>query len=133
MYRPHHPDRRSPAERVTAPAAEAGPAAAHAAEDDFENVVFTVADPPVVTDPAKAVKLGFDEMQVCGAEPLRLVVLMAWRIRTKDGLPCAPEDIWAALTEQGILDGDGESPLLLDDVTRVLAFLDHSGFLVVAQ
>ncbi|MER6655235.1 hypothetical protein ABT248_32440 [Streptomyces sp. NPDC000971] len=119
MHRPHHPERRP----------SAFSSAAQAAEDDFENAVFTVADPPVVTNPADAVDLSFDELRLCGAEPLRLVVLLNWRFRAKDGLPCAPEDIWASLTERGILDVDGESPLLLDDVTRALAFLERNGAL----
>ncbi|MFD9235683.1 hypothetical protein ACFWB3_10425 [[Kitasatospora] papulosa] len=119
MHRPHHPERRP----------SAISSAAQAAEDDFENAVFTVADPPVVTNPADAVDLSFDELRLCGAEPLRLVVLLNWRFRAKDGLPCAPEDIWASLTERGVRDADGERPLLLDDVTRALAFLDRNGAL----
>ncbi|WP_331724902.1 hypothetical protein OHB07_39320 (plasmid) [Streptomyces sp. NBC_00111] len=119
MHRPHHPERRP----------SAISSAAQAAQDDFENAVFIGADRPVVTDDANAVNLSFEELQLCGAEPLGLVVLLNWRFRTEDGLPCAPEDIWASLAERGILDADGESPLLLDDVTRALAFLDRSGAL----
>lgn len=50
MYRPHHPDRRPPAQPVATQATETGPA-----EDNFEN----------------AVDLG---QLLCSAEPLRLAV-----------------------------------------------------------
>ncbi|MEU5449959.1 hypothetical protein [Streptomyces californicus] len=115
MYRPHHPDRRPTAEHVTTPAALAGPAAVRAAEDSF--------------DRSDAVYYSRDDLRLCSAEPLRLVVLMHWRFRMKDGLPCAPEDICASLTEQGILDADGTSPVRLEDVARALAFLDGHGAL----
>ncbi|HBF80263.1 MAG TPA: hypothetical protein DD420_10165 [Streptomyces sp.] len=123
MCRPHHPDRRPPAEHVTTPAPE----------DDFGNAVFTVADLPPDIDTSDAITISLDDMRLCGAEPLRLVVLMAWRFRARDGLPCGPEAIWASLTKRGTLDADGMSPLHLDDVTRVLAFLDRSGVLVVPR
>ncbi|MEU3978233.1 hypothetical protein [Streptomyces bacillaris] len=115
MYRPHHPDRRPPAERVPIPVAETSPAAVQAAEDSF--------------DRSDAVYYSLDDLRLCSTEPLRLVVLMHWRFRTLDGLPCAPEDVWASLTEQRILDADGASPVRLDDVARALAFLDSHGAL----
>ncbi|MEV7488888.1 ABC transporter related protein [[Kitasatospora] papulosa] len=43
--------------------------------------------------------------------------------------PSAISSAAQAPTERGVRDADGESPLLLDDVTRALAFLDRNGAL----
>ncbi|MFJ9195704.1 hypothetical protein [Streptomyces globisporus] len=133
MYRPHHSDRRPPAERVTTPAAETGPAAVQAAEDDFESAVFSVADRPVGLAPSGSIDISLDELSLCEADPLGLVVLIRWRFLMKAGLPCTAEGLWASLTESGKTGADGESPVRLDDVTRALEFLDRNGALGVSR
>ncbi|WP_326701870.1 hypothetical protein OG909_32730 (plasmid) [Streptomyces sp. NBC_01754] len=46
---------------------------------------------------ASEVAVSREELELCAAQPLRLLVLMYWRCRAEGGLPRTAHDIWASL------------------------------------
>jgi hypothetical protein len=98
-------------------------------EDEFADAVFVRADEPD-DDRQDGVPISLADFAACSPEPLRLVVLMHWRFREKDGKPRSVEAIWAALTALGI-NGDDEEPVTLEQVDSAMAFLISEGLITV--
>ncbi|MFF9594250.1 hypothetical protein ACF1FX_34595 [Streptomyces sp. NPDC014646] len=94
-------------------------------EEDFANAVFVRADEPE-DDAADGVTITRDEFCLCAPEPLRLVVLMHWRLREQDGRPRTAGAIYAQLTELG-MHGDDGVPVRLNEVTAAVDFLHSQG------
>jgi hypothetical protein len=95
-------------------------------EDDFDNAVFVLANEPAEEG---GITITPRDLQPCAPEPLRLMVLMHWRIREQDGQPRSAEAIWSTLTEIGVYGSDGETPVALDDVRQAVDFLTAEGLL----
>ncbi|MFG3275960.1 hypothetical protein [Streptomyces luteogriseus] len=98
-------------------------------EDEFANAVFVRADEPD-DDRQDGIPISLTEFAACSPEPLRLVVLMHWRFREKDGKPRSVEAIWTALTALGI-NGDDDEPVTLEQVNNAMAFLISEGIITV--
>ncbi|MFI2620569.1 hypothetical protein [Streptomyces sp. NPDC018584] len=100
------------------------------AEDEFANAVFVRADEP--NDEA-GIGITREELRMCAAAPLRLVVLMHWRLREMEGQPRTAEAIWAKLTELGMYSDDGETPVRLGEVGDAVRFLLSQGVITAAS
>ncbi|MFJ4633045.1 hypothetical protein [Streptomyces sp. NPDC088847] len=92
----------------------------HQPSDDFENAVFVRADEPAETD---GIPITYPEFLLCSPVPLRMVVLLHWRAREKNGQPRTAKLIWSTLTDLGVLSSDGESPLTAEEVRQAVDFL----------
>ncbi|MFG3399159.1 hypothetical protein [Streptomyces parvus] len=78
---------------------------------------------------AAEVTVSRDELELCAAQPLRLLVLMYWRCRAEGGLPRTAHDIWASLLSVEARSADGPGPVRLEAVQEALDFLEDSGAL----
>lgn len=126
MQRPHHPLRRPPANSRAVPYRD------------------ELATPPPGPEPRKhssgrhrwtmaaEVTVSREELELCAAQPLRLLVLMYWRCRAEGGLPRTAHDIWASLLSVEARSADGAGPVRLEAVQEALAFLEGSGVLSVS-
>ncbi|MEV7084178.1 hypothetical protein AB0N88_37455 [Streptomyces sp. NPDC093516] len=133
MHSQNHSNRRPLAYSEHLTAAQA-PASNHDAlgglsEDEFADAVLVRADEPD-DDRQDGIPISLTEFAACSPEPLRLVVLMHWRFREKDGEPRSAEAIWAALTALGI-NGDDDEPVTLEQVDSAMAFLISEGLITV--
>lgn len=95
-------------------------------EDEFANAVIVRTVEPDDND-VNSIAITRTEFELCSPEPLRLVVLMHWRARERDGQPCTAEAIWATLTAQGIRGINGDTPVALNEVTEAVGFLVNQG------
>ncbi|MCX4581231.1 hypothetical protein OHB41_50705 [Streptomyces sp. NBC_01571] len=68
------------------------------------------------------IPISYEELSVCGQEPLRLVVLLAFRAHELDGQPRDAEALYSFLTNKSMRGDDG-LPVRIDDVRRALDFL----------
>ncbi|MFJ3229168.1 hypothetical protein ACIPJS_38265 [Streptomyces sp. NPDC086783] len=98
--------------------------------DDFENAVYTLANEPEEED---GITITREELALCGPVPLRLMVLMHWRVRQVEGDPCTPEAIWEQFIKQGILAEVGEGPVGLDEVRAAVTFVLEQGLVVAGS
>ncbi|MGW1305764.1 hypothetical protein ACWD5R_39670 [Streptomyces sp. NPDC002514] len=97
---------------------------------DFENAVFVLADEP---EEENGITITPSDLQLCAPEPLRLVVLMHWRIREQDGRSRSAEAIWSTLTEIGMCSDDSESAVGLDGVRQAVEFLLGEGLVTATS
>ncbi|MBB1258308.1 hypothetical protein [Streptomyces alkaliterrae] len=95
---------------------------------DFENALIVRADEPD-DDAEDGIRLTRAEFEACSPEPLRLVVLMHWRLRERDGRPLTARAIWADLTAMGMYDIDGVTPVALTQVDEAVRFLTSNGLI----
>ncbi|MFD5110353.1 hypothetical protein [Streptomyces cinereoruber] len=98
-----------------------GVEAGEMAEEDFTNAVFVRAKEPDA-DIAEGFRLTCEDFRLCASDPLRLMVLMHWRVREADGEPRTAEAIYATMTELGVF-GNDEMPVRLNDVIDAVDFL----------
>ncbi|MFD6297858.1 hypothetical protein ACFWFU_23895 [Streptomyces sp. NPDC060235] len=98
--------------------------------DDFENAVYALADEP---EEENGITITREELALCGSVPLRLMVLMHWRVRQAEGDPCTPEALWKQFTKQGILAEDEEGPVGLDEVRAAVAFVLEQELVVAGE
>ncbi|WP_331719046.1 hypothetical protein OG985_48685 (plasmid) [Streptomyces sp. NBC_00289] len=99
------------------------------AAEDFEDAVFVRADEPDETD---GITITYQEFLLCSPVPLCLMVLLHWRDRERDGRPRTADSIWSTLTELGVMDSDGESPLPAEEVRQAVDFLLAEGLVTRA-
>ncbi|MGW6488159.1 hypothetical protein [Streptomyces sp. NPDC055056] len=92
-----------------------------------DEVEYTLAFKP----PAEGgIPISYEELSVCGQEPLRLVVLLAFRAHELDGQPRYAEDLYSFLTNKSMRGDDG-LPVRLEDVRRSLDFLLTQGLVAL--
>ncbi|MCD9904690.1 hypothetical protein LUR56_40485 [Streptomyces sp. MT29] len=80
---------------------------------------------------AEDVTVTREELELCAAQPLRLLVLMYWRCRAEGGLPRTAHDLWASLLSVEARSADGAGPVRLEAVQEALGFLESMGMLSV--
>ncbi|WP_149561553.1 hypothetical protein [Streptomyces cacaoi] len=93
--------------------------------DGFTDTIFERADEP--EDDGTGIRITRVEYELCAPDPLRLVVLLHWRVREQDGRPRTAEAIWTTLTELGIHGADDDTPVSLDEVAEAVTFLLQQG------
>ncbi|MET7458017.1 hypothetical protein ABZT03_40470 [Streptomyces sp. NPDC005574] len=59
------------------------------------------------------IPVSYEELSICGQEPLRLVVFLAFRAHELDGQPRDAETLWSFLAERKMRGDDG-LPVRLD-------------------
>lgn len=123
LHSQHYQHEASGQPAVSAPTGT-GEQAEQLLKEAFESAVFVLADEPEEED---GIPVTLTDFQLCAPEPLRLLVLMHWRVREQDGQLRSAETIWSTLAKMGVHSGDGESPVGLEEVQQAVDFLLAAG------
>ncbi|MFE6023341.1 hypothetical protein ACFQ6O_43855 [Streptomyces sp. NPDC056441] len=95
-------------------------------EAEFWNSPIVRGHEPNLVDNYDSVPISLAEAS--RPDPMDLVVLLHWRFRRKDGQSLTSSAIWASMTEQGKLEGDG-TPVTLASVQAAMDRLAADGIL----
>ncbi|MER7982642.1 hypothetical protein [Streptomyces sp. NPDC095817] len=76
------------------------------------------------------IPISYEELSICGQEPLCQVVFLAFRAHELDGQLLDADALWSYLTEQKMCGADG-LPVRLDDVCRSLGLLLAQGLVTL--